>query len=495
MKVQFLLKSTTMYERLGIMILSSILKKHGHSVRLLLTEDLNGKECVAKIKEYGPDILAYSVVTGEHNYYIELNKMIRSHYNCFSVFGGPHPTFEPEMIKKDKVDAICRGEGDIYFLELIERMEKRKNFCNVPNFWFKKPDGKIIRNEIGPLVENLDELPFPDRELMYKADPALYHKGIRMFMAMRGCPNNCTYCFNHVYNKMTKGKGKMLRARSVDSIIAEIKEVKQKYFMDCVLIDDDTFFIKPEGWLEEFAEKFPKEIGLPFICNGRANLLDDRVGRLLKQANCKNVTLGIECANNEVATKVLGRNISNEQIIRACKILHHYKIKIMTQNLIGLPINNPLEVDLQTLDFNIKLKPDIAWSSILYPYPNTEIGKLAIQKGMFDADFEKIHVSNKTDSALDFGDPKLKLKIINLHKLFGIIVQFPILRTFTNSLISLPFTKFYTWLYFAFYGYKTIKNSGKKEFFRMIKYYISFYFKYVPQIEKSKNYPFTNSKK
>lgn len=474
-----------MYERLGIMTLSSILKKSGHSVRLLLTEELSEKKCVAKVKEYKPDILAYSITTGEHNYYIDLNRMIRSHYDCFSIFGGPHPTFKPEMIEKDGVDAICRGEGDICFLELVERMEKGKDFYDIPNLWFKKPNGDIVRNEIGPLVENLNDLPFPDRQLFYDADPALRFNGKKMFMSMRGCPNQCTYCFNHVYNKMTEGKGKMLRVRSVDNIIAEIKEVKDKYFLDCVFIDDDTFLIKPEGWLEDFAEKFSKEIRLPLFCNGRANLIyEDKMGELLKKMNCQTMCLGVECANNEVSTKLLKRYIPNEQIVKACQILHKYKIKILTQNLVGLPIDDPLKVDMETLDFNIKIKPNYAWSSILYPYPETELGKLAIQKGMFDENFDKIHVSNKTDSALDFGDPEIKLKIVNLHKLFGIIVQFPFLRPATDFLISLPLTRLYTWIYFAFYGYKTIENSGKRGLLRMARHYLYFYFKYVSGIEK-----------
>ena len=484
MKIQFLLKNTIMYERLGVMTLSSILKQHGHSVQLLLTEELSEEECITKVKEYEPHILAYSVMTGEHNYYIDLNKIARNHYNCFSVFGGPHPTFQPEMVEKDKVDAVCRGEGDIYFLELVERIEKGKDFYNIPNFWFKKPNGNIIRNEIGPLVENLNDLPFPDRKLIYDADHSLRSKGNKMFMTMRGCPYQCTYCFNHAYNKITEGKGKVLRFRSVDNIIAEIKEVKENYFLDRIFINDDTFLLKPDGWLEEFAEKLPKEIGLPLFCNVRANLMTERIGKLLKQMGCQNVWLGVECANNEIATKILKRNIPNEQIIKACEILRKYKIKLVTENLTGLPVENPLEVDLETLDFNINLRPDFAVSSVLYPYPETELGELSIEKGMFDGDFEKIHVSNRTDSALNFGDPKLKRKIVNLHKLFGIIVQFPFLRPFTKFLISLPLTRFYTWLYFAFYGYKTVKNSSKRGLFRMIKHYLSFYFKYVSRLEK-----------
>ncbi|MBN2453115.1 MAG: cobalamin-dependent protein [Candidatus Omnitrophica bacterium] len=484
MRIQFLIKNTGMHERLGIMTLSSILKQHGHAVDLMLTEDLSEEECLTKIRQFAPHILAYSMMTGEHNYHIRLNEIIKNHYKCFSIFGGPHPTFNPEMINKNGVDAICRGEGDIYFSQLVERMEHGKDFYDIPNFWFKKPDGRIVRNPMGPLVKNLDELPFPDRKLMYDADPSIRSRGIKLFMSMRGCPYQCTYCFNHVYNSMLKDKGQMLRHRSVGNLLAEINRVKENYYLDRVLLDDDTFLLKPDGWLEEFAERYPREIALPLICNVRANLVTDKVGRLLRQMNCITVNMGIECGNNEIANNVLKRHISNEQIINACKILHASKIRIWTENLIGLPVEDPLKVDLRTLDFNIGLGPDFASSSAFYPYPGTELGQLAIDRGMFDADFEKVNVSSKTGSALNFKDPKLKRKIVNLHKLFGVTVQWPFLRPFTLFLISLPLTHFYTWVFFALYGYKTLRLSGGKGFFKSMRHYLPFYFKYVARLEK-----------
>jgi hypothetical protein len=111
---------------------------------------------------------------------------------------------------------------------------------------------------------------------------------------------------------------------------------------------------------------------------------------------------------------------------------------------------------------------------------------VSIQKEMFDGDFERIHVTFYSDSALNFGHQKLKRRIVNLHKLFGIVVQFPFLRPFTPLLISLPLTGFYTWLFFAFYGYKVLKQSSKKGLFRAIKYYIPFYLEYVSHFEKRK---------
>ena len=200
MRIQFLLKNTGMFERLGIMTLSSILKKNSHEVKLILTEELDEEEIIENVKNFKPHVLAYSIMTGEHTYHIDLNRMVRSHYNnALSVFGGPHPTYTPEMVNNEYVDAVCRGEGEIYFLQLIEKLEKGEDFYDIQNFWFKKKDGSIVKNKMGSLVENLDEIPFPDRKLLYDADSKLRARGSKLFMSNRGCPYKCTYCFNHAY--------------------------------------------------------------------------------------------------------------------------------------------------------------------------------------------------------------------------------------------------------------------------------------------------------
>ncbi len=496
MRIQFLLKNTNMYERLGIMTLASVLKKNGHETKLQLTEELTENDIVKKVKEFQPHVLAYSIMTGEHVYHIDLNQMVRNEYpDAISVFGGPHPTYTPQMIEKDYVDAICRGEGEKYFLELVNKLQENKDYTDTPNFWFKKKDGTIIKNKMGSLVEKLDDLPFPDRSLMYDSDKSLAARGSKLFMSNRGCPYACTYCFNHAYNKLTKGHGDMMRYRSVDSILAEIKDVKKNYFLDRVNIDDDIFLLKPKGWLEEFAERYPKEIGIPMLCNVRPNMVSERVGKLLRKMNCTHVSMGIECANNEVARKLLKRATSNEKIVEAAEILHKNNIKIITLNIVGLPVEDPLKLDLETLDFNIKLKPDFALSAILYPYPGTEIGDLAQSAGHFDSSFEKIRISNKSESTMVWGNKKYNRQINNLHKLMGIIVQFPILRPLTNFLISLPLTFFYTWLYFAFYGYKYLRQSSLKGILKTFTHYIKFYFKYVSRLEKVRVFSKNKNKK
>ena len=485
MKIQFLLKNTGMYERLGIMTLSSVLKEKGHEVKLNLTEESDEEKIIKHIKNYKPDVLAYSIMTGEHIYHIELNQMVKSHYNdAISVFGGPHPTYCPEMIEKDGVDAICRGEGEIYFPELVEKLQQKQDYFETKNFWFKKKDGTIIKNKMGKLVPELDSNPEPDRKLMYDADKALRVRGTKLFMATRGCPYQCTYCFNHAYNALTKGTGEMIRSRSVDSIIKEIKEVQKNYFMDRVNIDDDIFLLKPKGWLEEFAEKYPKEIGLPLYCNIRPELVNEKTGYLLKKMDCQRAAMGIECGNNEVAKKVLKRNTTNEKIVDAVRILKKNDVKVKLHNIIGLPVKDPLKVDFDTLDFNIKLKPHVAGCSILYPYPGTEVSHLAKEMGMFDGNHEKVQISNKSSSNMQFGTKAEQRMINNFHKLFPIIVEWPFLRPLTKFLIKLPFAWFYTWIYFAFYGYKYIVQSSIKGIIKNFIHYLIFYFKYVSRLEK-----------
>lgn len=484
MHVLFLLKSTVLHEHIGIITLSSILKGQGHTVDLLLTEKVALRQCLKKVRDLAPDILAYSVITGDHNYYIHLNQKIRRQYDAFSVFGGPHCTFQPDIIKNQYVDAVCRGEGDICFPQLVTHLGNRSDFYATPNFWFKKPDGSIVKNEIGPLVENLDELPLPDRKLMYDADPALRAKGLKMFITMRGCPFQCSYCFNHVYNKLIKGKGRALRYRSVDNVLAEMTYVKENYFLDCVYVYDDTFLVKPDGWLEEFAEKYLRVIGLPIVFTVRANIISDYIVQLIKKMGCSYVGMGVECGDEDIANKILKRKVSNRQIVNACDLLHKYNIKILTTNITGLPVNDPLKAGFDTLDFNIRLKADFALSLLLYPYPGTEIEKIAAEKGMLDVGYEKNVGPNQTESALIFESLTYKRKVVNLNLLFGIIVQFPFLRPLAPFFISLPITRLYSRLYFALFGCKILQLSSGKRFFRTIYGYIPFYFNHLKSLKQ-----------
>lgn len=450
MNVFFILKEPVMIERMGVMYLGAALKRHGYGARLAMSNTIGIEGLRNILKAYSPKIVAYSVMTGEHVALAEINRSLKRDFDFISVFGGPHPTFFPDFINEEGVDAICIGEGDVTFPEFCKRVDEKTAFWETPNFWVKH-EGRIIKNRVAPLIENLDILPFPDREFMYEADPPLAGEGHKVFRATRGCPYQCTYCFNSRYNEMYRGNGLVLRHRSPESVIEEICAVRSSYPLDVVRMDDDSFPLKPKGWFERFSKLYKEKVSLPLSVNLRANLVTEELIFLLKDVGLDSVWMGIECGEEGVSNVVLERNLTNAQILKAVKIIKKYGIKIATQNLIGLPVKESYRVDLETLDLNIKIKPTFAWSSILYPYPGTHIESYARKNGFLTGEIPLLD-TNKRSTVFNFSSEEKK-KIENLHKLFGLIVRFPFLRRFTEFLCSMPLAPIYVALFYFWYGY------------------------------------------
>lgn len=430
---------------MGIMCLSSALKKAGHETDLICFAKENFLE---KLKEMKPNIVAYSLTTGMHQEYISINREIKKNFKVYSVFGGPHPTFYPEMIKEEGVDAICIGEGEEAFVEFVNRLRDKKSIDNVKNFWIKKGK-RIIKNSLRKLTENLDKLPFADRELIYNKDSFFKELEIKRFMAGRGCPFQCTYCFNRQYNLLYKDRGKIVRHRSVDNVIKEILEIREKYLLKTVKFIDDTFNINPV-WLKEFCEKYKEKINLPFICNIRADLINHEIVSQLKNANCIIVYLGIETGNEKVREKILERNMSNEQILNACKLLKKAGIKIVAQNMLGLP-GEDIGGTFETILFNSKCRVDFPGFSIFQPYPDTALTNYAIRKGFFDGKFDNSNPDYLRKSPLKLGK-KEKRELENLNKFSSLLAKISILNPLVRVLIKFPENRIYSLIYSLSYG-------------------------------------------
>ncbi len=450
MKILFIIRDLKMCEHLGIMYISSMLKNAGHTTDIVQTDIENYND---KIRKFFPDILAYTTTTGEHRHLIKINKQIKKEFpNLISIFGGPHPTFFPEMIMGEGVDVIFRGEGEFSILEFVKALEKKKSTKHIKGLWVKEK-GKIYKNPMRPLIKDLDVLPSPDRELMYEHDKNLKEFGEKRVLIGRGCPFRCTYCFNNNFSKLYGATWDKVRKRSVSNVIEEIKELKSRYPVEFIRIVDDTFIMCKKEWLEEFAERFKDEVGLPFFCNVRANLVTLEAVELLKKAGCYSVFMAVETGNEKVRNELLKRNMTNSQLFEACKLLKDAGIRYGFYNMLGLPVPNAYEVDLETLKLNIKLKPAMAWSSIFTPFPKTELGDYCIKNNYFDADFDKIDANPKIKSVLSFKNGVEKRKIENLHKLFGITASFPFLLPLTKQLIKFHQNRIYNCIHMGWYGW------------------------------------------
>jgi len=214
-------------EQISIMTLSAVLK--GKGVDSLLIYSNSEKEILQKVRQLRPQMIGYSLMYGSHWRYYDLSKKIRRDFpDIVQVAGGPFTTFYPQAINEFPVDATCVGEGDLSLPNLIKKVGEGKPMEDTKGFHFRVGN-HIKTNELERLLNEIDELPFPDRKLFYDQDPLLKNQEFKSFLSGRGCPYPCTYCFNHKFNKMFRGKGKIIRRKSVDYFIEEIKETKSNF--------------------------------------------------------------------------------------------------------------------------------------------------------------------------------------------------------------------------------------------------------------------------
>ena len=449
MRVLFIYKDVTLTEPMGILYLAAALREASHDVALALSARPDFER---RLPEFDPDVVGFSVTTGFHPYYLEVNRKVKELLGrrVLSVFGGPHTTFFPEIVEEDGVDVVCRGEGEGAIVDLVEALRLNEDYTRIPNLWVKE-NNTLHKNDLRPLQCKLDRLAFPARDILYDYDRYMHDVTLKHFFSSRGCPYLCTYCFNHKFNELYRGKGEVIRYRSVDNVLAEIASVRERYPLRFVRFLSDNFTMSKE-WIAEFAGKYSRDATLPFNCHVRANLIDGGVARDLGRAGCHSVLLGVEAGDGYLRNEVLKRKMSRETIVAACRYLRENGINVYTQNIVGLP-GETFDQALETLRLNQECRPAFAWASIFMPYPATELAAYAIDGGYFDGDYDRVFHTYHHHSLLHFAGDKTRRRLTNLHRLFGIMVEWPRLGRLARLLCSLPPNPLYTLTFKLWYGY------------------------------------------
>ncbi len=416
------------FEYMGPMYISALLKKHGHDCYLSILSET--KDYLEKIREHDPDLIGFSTMTGPHKWALNVAEEIKQHFKIPIILGGSHPTFFPEIIHEACIDAVCVGEGEHAVVELASKLDTGEDISNIKNLWVKQ-NGHVVKNQLRPLVENLDDLPFPDRTL-YDECKLLRYVPAMKFLTGRGCPYKCAFCFNHKFNQLYRGLGRVVRKRNIDSLIQEIEEASETYQLELIRFPDDTF-TGNRAWLLEFLQKYKTEIGLPFTGLARANELNEEVVEALKDSGCLNVYFGVETGNEDLRNKVLKKNLTNRQIINAATLLKKYKVKFGTYNMFGLP-HETLPLAFETIDLNKTLKPDYTINNVFQPYPRTEICDYAIDQGYLYPDTEYLNTMNE-GSILQLDEID---RLVNLCRFAYLAIKYPSLAPLVKLLIKLP---------------------------------------------------------
>lgn len=408
MKVLFIHPQSDIGYPLQIGALAAFLKRGGHECRLLdlyverwLEKD-HFKEVKKTLQEFRPDLIAFSCYETSYRLILEVARYLKKHWQIPIIIGGYYPTLAPEEIIKEKVfDYLCRGEGEYPLLELLQALKKGKSSKNIKNLYVKE-GRKIYRNPLRPLIEDLNSLPPPDREIIdYQAQLNLEEAGHRNMkvMASRGCPFNCAYCSNRFFRSLVPNPKKYVRTRSVENLLQEMKQLKQKYQFDYFGFHDDNLTLSPQ-WLKEFTRIYKKEIRMPFYAAARIETLSDETLKMLKNAGCFQILVGVESGDEDYRKKYMKRFMSNKQLLDGFRRARKWGLQTWSYNMVGLPYETR-KMMWKTIWLNLRLKPDFAMTSIFYPFKGTELGDLCYRMGWVNLKKKKRVISYATESILD----------------------------------------------------------------------------------------------
>ena len=368
------------------------------------------KELFAKtIADLNPDLVGISLMSLHVPIAKDLNQIIRANSSAKIIWGGTHPTIDPEACITE-ADIICSGEGEGAITDLAERMRDGKGFNDIENLWVRE-GSNITKNPTRPLVEDLDSLPFPsygndsfffiNNDNLDKIDRAI-EDPLLWIQGSRGCPYVCTYCINSYTRPLFKDNGKWSRMRSVGNIIEEIKE-QLKIVEDSNLPKDwkqkvlfvDEVFGKSVDWMREFEKTYPKEVGMPYYMETlplRA-LINPITLNLFANSGAETINFGIQTGSDYIRNHIFQRPSKNKEIIEIANEIADRGIKLKYD----LIADNPYDTDeilKETIGFLFQLPKPLSFNLFrLQWFPDYPLTDRAIEDGYItkeDSSIEKL---------------------------------------------------------------------------------------------------------
>lgn len=318
------------------------------------------------------------------------------------VWGGIHPTLFPEDCV-GHADLVCRGEGEGFMVDLVERLASGRDLADIPNGAYLS-EGRTILNDLRPLIAELDDLPLLDFsfENEYVLDPTgalVPNAGMKenprfLFSGSRGCNNNCTYCSNSQLKAIYRGHGRYVRRMSIPRFVHAAKEYLRLFPRAThIYFTDEDFFARPLEEMSELAETYPGEVGLPFECMASPRQITDEKVALAVKAGMFQVDVGLESGSERTRREVFNRHVDDETQLRAASAINRYAPGIAMYFLI---LGNPYEERQDLLD-GVRLLEKLPPPFKLRGYnlvfiPGTRLFERACQdgiiQGMHDSAFE-----------------------------------------------------------------------------------------------------------
>lgn len=369
---------------LGLGMLARVAKEYGCEVTVNdagpLGDDFD--TLVAKILDFKPDIVGFSVFTANFSQAVESVQAVRRHpalKDVLVLIGGPHVyTFREKTLAEIPADIAVYGEAEADLVELLEYYDgTRASLDDVNGLFYRSATG-IVQTQETHSARSLDHFGFPDWDQfdfsLYRNIPGQIRRyPMTSMVTSRGCPFRCNFCFQ-------AGRfADKYRRYSPELVIAEIEKLQSRYGIKEIQFWDDIFFINVK-WVERFCRLIQeKKIDISWSGYARVDLVTPELLRMARDSGCWNIFYGFETGTQEMLDS-LDKKATLEQALNASRWTREAGIISRGSFMLGLPNETP-ELAEKTIDFALKLDPDYANFNIFFPEPGTVLYERAVKSG------------------------------------------------------------------------------------------------------------------
>ncbi len=356
-------------------VLSSVLRAQGHETALIPVSRIDAATLTAQVKQAAPDVV-YAVIDGSA---VDLARrvigIVSAAHPCRVVAGGQMPTVAaPVALSMPGVVGAVVGEPESSFPDFISRLNGTGT-PSVRGVSVSLP-GQSPSTVPAALTEDLDQLPFADREIFGIRDD----EEVFDIVTSRGCPMSCAYCVNDTRRALYDGAQTYVRRRSPENVCDEIDAICMRYENAQRIRFIDHAFAMDYVWLKEFSEVYEDRCGMPFSCHVRANSLDEGRADLLQLAGCDFAEIEVISGSNFIRNEILEMDTTQAQIERTFTLLHNRGIATRAVNYVGVPYSSEI-TEQDTIKLNRVLKPDEVQVRVYYPFPGTRAAETAREMG------------------------------------------------------------------------------------------------------------------